>query len=52
MKIVGDYVRIIATYIKNKQDDKYCEQVYKAKKVNWEKIKYPKEIEDLILNID
>ena len=46
---VSDYVRIIATYIKNKDEDKYYEQVYKAKKVNWDEIKYSKEIDDLIL---
>lgn len=47
---VSEYTRIIATYIKNKDDDKYSEQVYKAKKVNWDEIKYPKGIEKLILN--
>lgn len=33
--------RIIATYRKHKTDEKYTELVYKAKKVDWSRIKYP-----------
>ena len=33
--------RIIATYRKHKLDKQYTELVYKAKKIDWTKIKYP-----------
>lgn len=33
--------RIIATYRKHKTEEQYTELVYKAKKIDWSKIKYP-----------
>lgn len=33
--------RIIATYRKYKTDEQYTELVYKAKKIDWSRIKYP-----------
>ncbi len=42
-KNVVNSVRIIATYRKGKNDDKYSECVYVASKVDWDKIKYPEE---------
>lgn len=35
--------RIIATYCKKKEDEQYSELVYKAKKIDWSRIKYPEE---------
>ncbi|MCD8006417.1 MAG: PBECR4 domain-containing protein [Oscillospiraceae bacterium] len=40
-KNVTNAVRVIATYRKGKNDDKYSECVYTAAKVDWDKIKYP-----------
>lgn len=40
-------LRVIATYRKNKESIKYSEMVYKAKKVQWDKINYPEEIKYL-----
>ena len=37
------YLRIIATYRKNHNDEKYTELVYKAKNIDWTKITYPPE---------
>lgn len=48
---IRDYIsetfRIIATYRKYKTDENYSEIVYIAKKVDWNTIKYPKEIAGL-----
>lgn len=40
-------LRIIATFRKNITDDKYQELTYKAKKVEWEKLKFPEQYEYL-----
>ena len=44
---ITNRLRIIATYRKNRKDDQYYEVVYKAKKIDWTKIKFPKEYEYL-----
>ncbi|MCM1261683.1 MAG: PBECR4 domain-containing protein [Butyrivibrio sp.] len=44
---IANRLRIIATYRKSRIDEKYSEIVYKAKKVNWTKIMFPKEYEYL-----
>ena len=40
-------LRIVATFRKNETEDLYKEITYKAKKVEWDKIKLPKEIDYL-----
>ncbi len=40
-KNVSDYVRIIATYRKGIGEQEYSEIVYAAKKIEWEKVKFP-----------
>lgn len=40
-KNVSDYVRIIATYRKDIGEQEYSEIVYAAKKIEWEKVKFP-----------
>ncbi|MGN1419735.1 MAG: PBECR4 domain-containing protein [Acutalibacteraceae bacterium] len=40
-------LRIIATFRKNATDEEYKELTYKAKKVEWDRIKFPEEIEYL-----
>ncbi len=40
--------RIIATYRKHKTAARYIELVYKAKKIDWAKIKFPDGYEDLL----
>lgn len=37
------YLRIVATYRKNRNDEHYTELVYKAKNIDWSKITYPSE---------
>lgn len=44
---ISNQLRIIATYRKKKTDSGYEEIVYAAKKIDWEKIKYPQGFEDL-----
>lgn len=44
---ISNQLRIIATYRKKKTDRGYEEIVYAAKKIDWEKIKYPQGFEDL-----
>lgn len=44
---ITNRLRIIATYRKNRKDEQYYEVVYKAKKIDWSKIKLPKEYEYL-----
>ena len=44
---ISNQLRIIATYRKKKTDSGYEEIVYAAKKIDWEKIKYPQDFEDL-----
>lgn len=40
---IENQLRVIATFRKGKDDEKYSEIVYKAKKVDWSKIKFPEE---------
>jgi len=35
--------RIIATYKKHKTAEQYVELIYKAKKINWSKIRFPEQ---------
>lgn len=42
-KKVSSPLRILATYRKFRNEKKYTELVYKAKKIDWSKIQYPKE---------
>ena len=44
---INDSVRIIATFRKNTSDAKYSELTYKAKKVDWERVVIPKNVEYL-----
>ncbi|MCD8118015.1 MAG: PBECR4 domain-containing protein [Lachnospiraceae bacterium] len=46
-KNVTNYVRIIATYRKNIDETEYSEIVYTAKKVEWDKVKFPEYYEYL-----
>ena len=41
---IKDSVRIIATFRKSNADDMYSELTYKAKKVDWTRIKIPDEL--------
>lgn len=38
---IEDTYRIIATYVKNKSDDTYTQIIYKAKKIDYERLVYP-----------
>lgn len=40
---ISNQVRVIATFRKNKDEEKYSEIVYKAKKLDWSQIKFPTE---------
>lgn len=41
--------RIIATYRKHKTEEQYTELVYKAKKIDWSKIKFPDSYQYIII---
>lgn len=41
--VISNRQRIISAYWKKKDDPQYCDLVYKAKKVDWSKVRYPKE---------
>ena len=44
---ISNRSRIIIAYRKNRKDEQYFEVVYEAKKIEWSKIKFPKEYEYL-----
>lgn len=44
---ITNRLRIIVTYRKNREDEQFSEVVYKAKKIDWSKIKFPQEYEYL-----
>lgn len=43
-------VRVVAVFRKEKQDSKYSEVTYRAKKVEWDRIKFPEEFAHLCLS--
>ena len=47
---ITNRLRIIVTYRKNKKDERYSEVVYKAKKIDCSKIKFPKGYEYLTIS--
>lgn len=46
-KLSKNRKQVIATYRKYRTEDKYTEIVYRARKIEWERVNYPKELKDL-----
>lgn len=46
-KLSKNRKQVIATYRKYRTEDKYTEIVYRAKKIEWERVNYPEELKDL-----
>ena len=46
-KLSKNRKQVIATYRKYRTEDGYTEIVYRAKKIEWERVNYPEELKDL-----